>query len=141
MITPDGTHLISRSRHDYVTHIDKNGHEYMVDGGLDYLRRSVNSDAPAKDTSLYTDDSHELLREELVWGTYGKEPDCHALEYIKIKDLNKLHIQAIIDGKHGSEIYRKVMSDELEYRLHGGCKSKSEFKRLEVQRGKSVPNI
>lgn len=39
MLTPDGTHLISRHRHDYVTHEDKNGEHYMADGRNDYLRR------------------------------------------------------------------------------------------------------
>lgn len=39
--TPDGTILKSMHRHDYVTYVDKNGHEYMVDGGSDYLRRNV----------------------------------------------------------------------------------------------------
>ncbi len=42
--TPDGTVLTSRHRHDYVTHIDKNGKEYMIDGGLDYVRSSANGD-------------------------------------------------------------------------------------------------
>ena len=40
--TPDGTILRSHSRHDYVTHVDANGHEYMVDGGyLIYVEASL----------------------------------------------------------------------------------------------------
>ena len=31
--TPDGTILESLHRHDYVTHTDANGKEYMLDGG------------------------------------------------------------------------------------------------------------
>ena len=33
MRTPDGTILESKHRHDYVTHTDANGKEYMLDSG------------------------------------------------------------------------------------------------------------
>lgn len=59
--TPDGTILESRHVHDYATHLDANGDEYMVDGGFDYLRRSVNK-VPAEDLSLYSDEKHEVIR-------------------------------------------------------------------------------
>lgn len=42
--TPDGTIITSRYRHDFVAHRDANGHEYFVDGGLDYLRRGGPAD-------------------------------------------------------------------------------------------------
>jgi hypothetical protein len=37
--TPDGTVLISKYRNDRVSHKDKNGLLYVIDGGNDYLRR------------------------------------------------------------------------------------------------------
>ena len=52
--TPDGTVLESRHRHDHVEYIDKNGKEYMVDGGLEYIRRNVHEDAPYEELSVYT---------------------------------------------------------------------------------------
>ena len=44
MKTPDGTILESINRHDYVTHTDANGKEYMLDGGCEYVRCSANGD-------------------------------------------------------------------------------------------------
>lgn len=44
MRTPDGTILESKHRHDYVTHLDANGNEYMLDGGLSYVRSSAYGD-------------------------------------------------------------------------------------------------
>ena len=60
--TPDGTILTSRSRHDYVTHTDKNGLVYMVDGGSDYQRVNVHHSAPHIDLSVYDDSPFEEIR-------------------------------------------------------------------------------
>ena len=67
ILTPDGTILESMHRHDYVTYEDANGLEYMVDGGLDYLRRNVHDDAPYIELSVYSDDSHDVIRDVFKW--------------------------------------------------------------------------
>ena len=52
--TPDGTILISKHRHDYVEYTDKNGDYYMIDGGNDYVRKSVNKKKKSiKDFLIY----------------------------------------------------------------------------------------
>ena len=116
--TPDGTILESLHRHDYKTYIDKNGLEYMVDGGLEYLRRNVQDSAPATEMSVYNTDPHETIREAFKWGTRGidgKQP----LTYIALKDLATDHIEAILETQtHITEEIRQVFIDELEYRIH-----------------------
>jgi len=97
--TPDGTILQSKHRHDYVTYVDKNGKEYMVDGGLAYLRRNVHDDAPYEEMSLYAHDDHSLVREHFHWGTRGldgKQP----IKWVALKDLETDHIEAIIETQH-----------------------------------------
>ena len=60
--TPDGTILRSMHQHDYVTYIDKNGETYMLDGGNEYQRYSINKE-PFKDLSIWSDAPFEIIRE------------------------------------------------------------------------------
>ena len=115
MRTPDGTILESKHRHDYVTHMDANGKEYMLDGGLDYVRCSAHGDEEM--FTLMSDDSHEVIREVVTWGTYGREGD-QLITHVKIADMDDDHLQACIDGTRGypRPAMYKVMQDELEYR-------------------------
>lgn len=112
--TPDGTVLESRSRHDYKTYTDANGKEYMVDGGLDYLRRNAHDDYV--DLSVCLDDGHEQVREALKWGTRGPNGD-QPLKYIKLCDMDTDHIQACLETQ--SRMYpqiRAAMQNELLWR-------------------------
>jgi hypothetical protein len=115
MRTPDGTILESKHRHDYVTHMDANGKEYMLDGGLEYVRHSAHGDEFL--LTLMSNDDHELVRLVLKWGTYGKQGD-QPLSYVAIAKMSTEHLQACIDGQRGypRPAMYKVMQDELEYR-------------------------
>lgn len=114
MKTPDGTVLESRHRHDYQTHTDQNGEQYMVDGGTAYLRRSVNK-VSAEDLSLTLDDSHEDIRKAVTWGTYGKDGD-QPLSYVAIKDMDTDHVSAIMDTQRLTSYMYTILKNELEYR-------------------------
>lgn len=70
--TPDGTILTSYHVHDFVTYIDKNGYEYMVDGGNEYLRRNV-VEAGYTELSIYSDDTFEAIRKNYHRGGRGKD--------------------------------------------------------------------
>ena len=116
MVTPDGTWLQSRTRHDYVQYTDANGLVYMVDGGLDYSRCSVNESAPHIDKCVYTDSPHAEQREAVTWGTYGKTGQ-EPLKYLTIAEMDTDHIEAVLDTQQ--RVYpqtREVMQAELEYR-------------------------
>jgi hypothetical protein len=114
--TPDGTILQSFNRHDYKEHLDANGEVYIVDGGLEYQRRSLNQE-PATDLSVYVGDDHTHIRTAFHWGTYGK---CGTLprRWVALKDLDTDHIVAILDTQ--SQIagwLRDVFNAELQFRV------------------------
>ena len=112
--TPDGTIIESKSRHDYVTHIDANGKEYMIDGGLDYVRSSAWGDEEHLTVTL--EDSHELVREECVWGSYGPNGD-QPLTYKKLCDMSDAHINAVLENVPSiNTAIKTAMQNELEYR-------------------------
>lgn len=93
--TPDGTILESKHVHDYQSYIDKNQETYILDGGMEYIRRSVNKEE-AEDLSLYSDAPHEQIREVVSRGSRGKDGK-QPLMYILLKDIDEEYLQAIID--------------------------------------------
>lgn len=116
LTTPDGTVLHSYHRHDYKEHIDSvTGELYIIDGGLEYLRTSINT-VPATYTTIYTDDPHDIIRETFVWGTYGKKGD-QPLKYVTLMELTDNHIDAIIETQKNLRDYiKQVFLNEIEYR-------------------------
>ena len=120
IITPDGTMLQSKHRHDYVTHIDANGKEYMTDGGIAYCRRIEHDDAPYTEASVYDIDPHEVIRDAFQWGTYGKEGQ-NPVQYKPISSLSNLHIHNIrMTQSHIGEVIGKVFANEEIYRRDNG---------------------
>lgn len=113
--TPDGTILESTHRHDYRTHTDSiAGETYMIDGGIDYRRGSINK-VPAKDLSVYISDGHEKVREVVLWGTYGKNGD-QPFKRIKLMDMETEHIKACLSTQRMHPGYLAAFNDELMYR-------------------------
>lgn len=111
--TPDGTILTSYSRYDYKTHKDKNGEEYMVDGGLEYLRRNVNKE-PYEELLVPIDASFEKVRESFHWGTYGKDGN-QSLQWKLLKDITDNHLEAILKLPLSSTV-KNLMEQEKKYR-------------------------
>ncbi len=117
--TPDGTILKSMHRHDYVAYMDKNGHEYMVDGGMDYLRRGGPEEAPYEEMSIYSDSPYEVIRENFHRGGRGKDGD-KPLTWVPMSEMSNAWLKACIEynkergfeDSFASEMYAK----ELAYR-------------------------
>ena len=112
--TPDQTVLTSRNRHDFVSHKDKNGELYYTDGGLSYLKRSVNKE-PYEDLSLYSDDPFEKLREGIKWGSRGKNGD-EELKYESISNMSSNHIKSILSKIKLAEYMKELFEKEMAYR-------------------------
>lgn len=114
-ITPDGTLLQSYHRHDYKTYKDANGETYMIDGGCDYQRRSVNEE-PAEYFTVTTDDTHAMQRKCFHWGTRGKDGK-QPLTWKPLRELDTDHIEAILETQyHIPEHLRELFKNELSYR-------------------------
>lgn len=112
--TPDGTIIESKSGHDYVTHVDAlTGKTYMVDGGLNYVRRSVHADQI--DMCLYDNEPHKVQSEVLTWGTYGIDGD-QPLQYKTIAEMDTAHLEAVVEMSNVSLILHECMSNELKLR-------------------------
>ena len=111
--TPDGTILISHHRHNYSTHLDKNGFEYFVDGGTDYLRRNFNLKS-AEDLSVYSDDDFKLVRVSMERGSRGVNSD-EPLKWIKLADMSDDHLKAVI--VYGAAKWQiDLIKKEIKYR-------------------------
>jgi hypothetical protein len=122
IMTPDGTYLRSYHRHDYKEHLDKvSGETYIVDGGNEYLRRSMNT-TPAQALDVYLSDPFETIRRNFAWKSYGKNgehiPHC---VYILLHAMDTEHIHAILETQeHIRGTYvEDLLMKELAYRKEG----------------------
>jgi hypothetical protein len=115
LITPDGTRLQSYSRYDFKEYVDANGKTYMVDGGLDYRRRSAYGDEVDDSLFLHKDD-FEVIRDAVTWGTYGKDGD-QPLQRVPVSEMSNDHIQAVLDTQNTIHPnLREVLMMERQYR-------------------------
>lgn len=116
---PDGTVLHSKYRHDFVSHVQEDGREYMVDGGNDY-QRIGGTDKEFVNLSVTTEDSHEKIREVFTWTSsfdaYGNRLKAYVVR--KLKDLDDSHVKALVKWtKNGyPDWVNKVMVDEVKWR-------------------------
>lgn len=116
--TPDGTILVSRNVHDYVSYEDKiTGTTYAIDGGGEYLRWMPGGDY--KDLSVYSDDPHEKIRAGVERGGRGINGD-EPLTYVTLDKINDDWLKAIIkyeEEHRPANRYIPIYKAEVGYRL------------------------
>ncbi len=117
--TPDGTILESLHRHDYVFYRDSNGKGYAVDGGMDYLKRTADSQ-DYEELSLTIEDEHSKLREVFGWFSYGKTGK-EKRHKILLKDMDSSHIFAILDTQ------RQIQGTDVETLFRNELKFRGEY--------------
>lgn len=112
-------YLKSSYRHDYRTFEYLPGHEAMVDGGPDYIRRSVTPPEHAHlavDWDLYSDSPHEEVLHKLLWGSLPLDktlPQVHT--YRPIRLLAKSHLKAIWENcPNAAPLHREVVRHWLD---------------------------
>jgi hypothetical protein len=93
MKTPDGTVIVSQHRHDYQSYTDANGKEYMIDGGLSYIRASAHGDEEL--LTIYADDDFEDVRQVFCRGSRGPNGD-QPLTWIPLCEMSDAHLEATI---------------------------------------------
>lgn len=119
--TPDGTILTSYHRHDYKSYEDCNGETYIVDGGNEYLRRSVNIEPYEELSVYYSSDERDYpkIRESFHRGGRGKNGD-QPLTWIPLSEMSNEHIQNCIvyNDKLGmsKSLANYLYNKELKYR-------------------------
>lgn len=120
---PDGTTLESKHRHDFQGHVQEDGREYMVDGGLIYQRIGF-SDEEFSDLTVYADDDHSLIREHFEW-TRRMDKNKKMLpepQILKLKDMSNDHIETLcyFTVKGYPDFINKIFVDEHNYRIDHG---------------------
>lgn len=109
----DGTVLQSRHQHDHVSHTSENGEYSFCDGGAGgYIRHSGNMEPML----VYTNDPHELIRDNFEWTSYGINGDEPAKRQL-LKELTVDHMNAILrTQKHLPTYILDLFKNELKYR-------------------------
>ena len=120
--TPDGTILRSMHQHDYVTYIDKNGETYMLDGGNEYQRYSINKE-PFKDLSIWSDAPYEVIRENFHRGGRGKNGD-EPLTWVPMSKMSDSWLKACVEYNDergmGKSFANYLYNKEIRYRQRMG---------------------
>lgn len=122
-MTPDGTILTSTHTHDYVSHTDKNGEYYFVDGGCSYIRMSENKEK-MKDMCLHYDSPFEEIRQCIKRGTFDSEGNRVWIPLCNMSDEHVLNCITYNVKYFGENVgpHTVLYMKELVYRHENGLR-------------------
>ncbi|SRR6266403_668006 len=107
------TYIISTHTHDYITCYCGN---IAVDGGSEYLKRSIDEKESYDDFSLNTESIPEEIRAKLLWGSRGKD-GTEPLKFLPIGQRETDHLEAILKTQTQiNELYKTAIRTELRIR-------------------------
>jgi hypothetical protein len=116
--TPDGTILTSYHRHDFVSHIDKNGERYILDGGNEYQRFATTKE-PFEDLSIWSDAPYGIIRESFHRCGRGKNGD-EPLKWVPMSEMSDSWLKACVEYNvergMGFSFANQMYQKELDYR-------------------------
>lgn len=101
--TPDGTVLESTHRHDFKSHDDKNGERYILDGGLDYIRGSLNNE-PSIYLGIDSSCDFNIIRHHFKY------------RYSRLKDIKDSDIYDILEYSDIEYNIFCIFTNELNFR-------------------------
>lgn len=117
-LTPDGTVLHSKHRHDFVQHEDQiTGKTYAVDGGTDYVRL-VGDYTDLTDMCVYSNSCFDLVRECAVFSMYNF--NLGRYERTALRDIPEELIINAIAAQKLDENWLTILQKELELRNQVG---------------------
>lgn len=95
--------------HDYVT--CSCPFRVGADGGSDYLKR-VGDMSQIIDLSVYDDSPKQVIKERLLWGTYGKEGKDQ-FKWVKLIDCTTEHLQGILNNVSNIKPFHRDIIQEI----------------------------
>lgn len=118
MITPDGTVLQPLSDRDFKYHIDKNGEEYMIEGGFtDNLIYSVNEIQP-EILVINSKSPFELIRKWVICKINSE------VSYDKyIIDMTDNELSIAIRNTMENKLMNSILNNEVKFRLKTNLES------------------
>lgn len=102
LVTPDGTLLESLHRHDFKQHFDKNKKMYFIDGGLDYVRATMNGDE--KFIRVYADEEFEKVRLYAYRICRGEDGNRGPFVRVVLAKLTDVHLESVL--RHLTDVLR-----------------------------------